>query len=33
LEMSKRYGVVYVDADNLGNGSYKRYKISPSRTA
>ena len=26
LEMSKRYGVVYVDADNLGNGSYKRYK-------
>ena len=26
LEMSKRYGVVYVDADNLGNGSYKIYK-------
>ena len=21
-----RYGVVYVDADNLGNGTYKRYK-------
>ncbi len=21
-----RYGVIYVDADNLGNGSYKRYK-------
>lgn len=25
-EMEKRYGVVYVDADNFGNGSYKRYK-------
>ena len=25
-EMDKRYGVIYVDADNLGNGSYKRYK-------
>lgn len=25
-EMKKRYGVVYVDADNLGNGTYKRYK-------
>lgn len=25
-EMEKRYGVVYVDADNLGHGSYKRYK-------
>lgn len=25
-EMDKRYGVVYVDADNNGNGSYKRYK-------
>jgi len=24
--MTKRYGVVYVDADNLGNGTYKRYK-------
>ncbi|MFT4148037.1 MAG: glycoside hydrolase family 1 protein [Micrococcaceae bacterium] len=25
-EMEKRYGVIYVDADNEGNGSYKRYK-------
>ena len=25
-EMDKRYGVIYVDADNYGNGSYKRYK-------
>lgn len=25
-EMDKRYGVIYVDADNEGNGSYKRYK-------
>lgn len=25
-EMEKRYGVVYVDADNLGNGTYQRYK-------
>lgn len=25
-EMDKRYGVVYVDADNNGDGSYKRYK-------
>lgn len=25
-EMEKRYGVVYVDADNLGNGTYNRYK-------
>lgn len=25
-EMTKRYGVIYVDADNNGNGSYKRYK-------
>ena len=24
--MSKRYGIVYVDADDHGNGSYKRYK-------
>lgn len=24
-EMEKRYGVVYVDADNNGNGSYNRY--------
>lgn len=25
-EMEKRYGVIYVDADNTGHGSYKRYK-------
>lgn len=25
-EMNKRYGVIYVDADNEGNGTYKRYK-------
>lgn len=25
-EMAKRYGVVYVDADNMGQGSYQRYK-------
>lgn len=25
-EMAKRYGVVYVDADNYGVGTYKRYK-------
>ncbi|MCF0105423.1 MAG: glycoside hydrolase family 1 protein [Holdemanella sp.] len=25
-EMKKRYGLIYVDADDLGNGSYKRYK-------
>lgn len=25
-EMDKRYGVIYVDADNYGNGTYKRYK-------
>ncbi|MFT4246375.1 MAG: glycoside hydrolase family 1 protein [Micrococcaceae bacterium] len=25
-EMGKRYGVIYVDADNQGNGDYKRYK-------
>lgn len=25
-EMEKRYGVVYVDADNLGHGSYNRFK-------
>lgn len=24
--MGKRYGVIYVDADNYGNGSYDRYK-------
>lgn len=25
-EMSKRYGFVYVDADDQGNGSFNRYK-------
>ncbi len=25
-EMTKRYGFVYVDADDYGNGSYNRYK-------
>lgn len=25
-EMSKRYGYIYVDRDDEGNGSYKRYK-------
>ncbi len=25
-EMSKRYGFIYVEADNYGNGSYKRFK-------
>lgn len=25
-QMSKRYGFIYVDADDEGNGSYKRYK-------
>ena len=25
-EMEKRNGVVYVDANNLGQGTYKRYK-------
>lgn len=24
--MSKRYGVIYVDADDAGNGSFNRYK-------
>ena len=24
--MSKRYGFIYVDQDDLGNGSKKRYK-------
>jgi 6-phospho-beta-glucosidase len=24
--MSKRYGFVYVDADDYGNGTYDRYK-------
>ena len=26
LTMDKRYGVIYVDRDNEGNGSNKRYK-------
>ena len=26
IQMSKRYGVVYVDADDMGNGSFNRYK-------
>ena len=25
-EMSKRYGFIYVDRDDQGNGSFKRYK-------
>ena len=25
-EMAKRYGFIYVDRDNQGNGSMKRYK-------
>ncbi|MBP2058299.1 6-phospho-beta-glucosidase [Lactobacillus colini] len=25
-QMSKRYGLIYVDLDDQGNGSYKRYK-------
>lgn len=25
-EMSKRYGMIYVDRDDLGNGTFKRYK-------
>ena len=25
-QMSKRYGFIYVDADDLGNGTYNRYK-------
>ena len=25
-EMAKRYGVIYVDGDNFGIGTYKRYK-------
>lgn len=25
-QMSKRYGVIYVDADDAGNGTYNRYK-------
>ena len=26
IEMSKRYGVIYVDADDEGNGTFKRIK-------
>ena len=26
IEMSKRYGVIYVDADDEGNGTFNRYK-------
>lgn len=25
-QMAKRYGFVYVDADDSGNGTFKRYK-------
>ena len=25
-EMKKRYGFIYVDADDFGNGSYNRYR-------
>ena len=25
-EMSKRYGFIYVDADDYGNGTYNRYR-------
>ena len=25
-EMKKRYGFIYVDVDDFGNGTYKRYK-------
>ena len=25
-EMQKRYGYIYVDADDYGNGTYDRYK-------
>ena len=25
-QMKKRYGYIYVDADDLGQGSYQRYK-------
>lgn len=25
-EMSKRYGFIYVDVDDMGNGTYKRYR-------
>ena len=26
VEMKKRYGVIYVDADDEGNGTFNRYK-------
>ena len=26
VEMSKRYGVIYVDADDEGKGTFDRYK-------
>ncbi|MEE3409625.1 MAG: family 1 glycosylhydrolase, partial [Erysipelotrichaceae bacterium] len=26
VSMSKRYGCIYVDADDEGNGTYKRLK-------
>ena len=26
IEMTKRYGVIYVDADDEGNGTYERMK-------
>ena len=25
-EMKKRYGFIYVDVDDYGNGTYQRYK-------
>ena len=25
-ELSKRYGLIYVDVDDQGNGTYKRYR-------
>ena len=25
-EIRKRYGFIYVDVDDFGNGTYKRYK-------
>ena len=26
IQMSKRYGFIYVDADDFGQGTYRRYK-------
>ena len=26
IQMSKRYGFIYVDADDFGQGTYQRYK-------